>query len=74
MFIDFQIIFISGASFLQQLIKLFDKHYTDTSNGKSMDNVLVILANLHNFKVLMKWTFLKFAIHNTVAAREIFIL
>ena len=44
---------ITGACFLQQFVKSFDSLLMEASYGpgKQIDNVLILIAHLYNFKV-----------------------
>ena len=44
---------ILGAVFLQHLVRKFDElgHLKDYGIGKEIDNVIVLLCHLYNFKV-----------------------
>jgi hypothetical protein len=46
--------FIPGAMFLQSCVRLFDSHLAMGENygrGKEMDNIVIIIAHLCNFRV-----------------------
>lgn len=48
------LLFFLGAVFLQQFVKKFDClcHEESYGKGKEIDNVLILLAHLYNFKVI----------------------
>lgn len=40
-----------GAHFLQTIVKLFDEYLKNPDESKKLDNVIIILAQLYNFKL-----------------------
>lgn len=41
-----------GAHFLETVVREFDKHYKNPSDGKECDNLIAIIAHLYNFQVV----------------------
>ena len=53
---------ILGAVFLQHLVRKFDElgHLEDYGIGKEIDNVIVLLCHLYNFKVIITFSLKKY--------------